>query len=360
MLRWAEVYLNRLKKNFNLLRKFTGRKKIIAVVKANAYGHGSVPVSLFLERETDVDMFAVATIDEGRELREGGVKKPILVMSNPLIEGIKEIKEFNLTPVVFDFESLEIAVKNGISFHLKVDTGMGRLGFLPYEWEKVFEKVDFSLLEGVMSHFADSDTDPEFTQYQYRMFMPFVKRVLSVKKVAVHIDNSGAVPASFDGFLTHSRIGLALYGSKPYPDFPVPIEQVMEVKSKVIDVKMLPPNWGVSYGRTYITKKRERTAVVAFGYADGFIRSLSNKWQVKINGDFAPVLGRICMDMTVVSVEKIDVRIGDEVVITDRELTFDKMAERAGTISYEIMCDISPRVKRIFIEGEDGKVLSCL
>ncbi|SNR60137.1 alanine racemase [Desulfurobacterium atlanticum] len=358
MLRWAEIYLNRLKNNYNSLKKFTGRKKIIAVVKANAYGHGSVPVSLFLERETDVDMFAVATIDEGKELREGGVKSPILVMSNPLIEGVDEVKELNLTPVVFDFESLEIAVKNGIGFHLKVDTGMGRLGFLPYQWESVLEKLDFSLLKGVMSHFADSDTDVEFTRYQYNMFIPLIKKVLSVKKVAVHIDNSGAVPLSLDGLLTHSRIGLALYGSKPYPDFPVPVEQVMEVKSKVIDVKTLPPDWGVSYGRTYITRKSEKIAVVAFGYADGFIRSLSNNWQVKINGCFAPVIGRICMDMTVVSVERIDTKVGDEVVITDRALTFDKMAEKAGTISYEIMCDISPRVKRIFFEREDGKILS--
>ncbi len=358
MLRWAEVYLNRLKNNYFVLKKIAGNKKVIAVVKANAYGHGSVPVSRFLEKFTDVSMFAVATFDEGRELREGGIKNPILVMSNPLLEGFDCVKEYNLTPVVFDFKSLNIAIKNRIPFHLKVDTGMGRLGFLPDEWHSLFDKVDFSLLSGVMSHFADSGGDPEFTRCQYRLFVPFARRILTVKKVPFHIDSSGAVPMVLDEILTHSRVGIALYGCKPFSGFSVPVEQVMEVKSKLISVKTLPAGWSVSYGRTYKTMKDEVVGVVAFGYADGFMRSLSNKWMVKIKGNFIPVRGRICMDMTVVSLDKVEAFVGDEVVISDRELTFDRMAERGGTIPYEIMCDISPRVKRVFIEGEDGKILS--
>ncbi|WP_457568156.1 alanine racemase [Desulfurobacterium sp.] len=351
MLRWAEVHLNRLKKNYENLKKFAGSKKIIAVVKANAYGHGSVAVASFLERNTDVSAFAVATLFEGMELREGGVKRPIIVMSNPLFENVKDFVEYRLTPVIFDFDSLRVALETGVPFHVKLDTGMGRLGFLPSDFQKLKQVFSSPLFKGIMSHFPVSDEDEDFTTQQFLFFMDFVKEALKVKNdIVVHVDNSAAIPYQFDSLLTHSRIGLALYGSRPFPDFPVDIEQVMEIKSRLIQVKTLPENWGISYGRTYVTSAEERVGVVAFGYADGLMRSLSGRWQVKINGRMCPVRGRICMDMTVVSLEGADARPGDEVVITDREITFDKMAREAGTISYEIMCDVSPRVKRVFLK----------
>ncbi|WP_456459918.1 alanine racemase [Desulfurobacterium sp.] len=351
MLRWAEVYLDRLKRNYESLKRFAGNKKIIAVVKANAYGHGSVAVASFLERKTDVSAFAVATVFEGIELREGGIKSPIIVMSNPLFESARNFLEYDLIPVVFDFESLGIAIEMGIPFHVKIDTGMGRLGFMPDDFQKLTEFFSSPLFKGIMSHFPVSDEDETFTRQQFSFFMRFVKEALKVNSgIAVHVDNSAAVPYHFDSLLTHSRIGLALYGSKPGPDFPIKLEQVMEIKSRLIQVKTLPEGWGISYGRIYVTSSKEKVGVVAFGYADGLMRSLSGKWYVKVNGEKCPVRGRICMDMTVVSLEGVDARPGDEVVITDRELTFDKMAEEAGTISYEIMCDISPRVKRVFLE----------
>ncbi|OMH41391.1 alanine racemase [Desulfurobacterium indicum] len=351
MLRWAEVYLDRLKRNYENLKRFTGHKRIIAVVKANAYGHGSVKVASFLERKTDVDAFAVATVFEGIELREGGVEKPIIVMSNPLFENARNFLEYRLTPVIFDFESLGIALETGIPFHIKLDTGMGRLGFLPGDFQRLTEIFKSPLFKGIMSHFPVSDEDKCFTKEQFSFFLRFIKEVLKVNRnVAVHIDNSAAVPYHFDSLLTHSRIGLALYGSKPSSNFPVKLEQVMEIKSRLIQVKTLPEGWGISYGRTYVTSSREKVGVVAFGYADGLMRSLSGNWSVKINGRKCSVRGRICMDMTIVSLEGVKASPGDEVIITDRELTFDKMAEKAGTISYEIMCDVSPRVKRIFIE----------
>jgi len=160
--------------------------------------------------------------------------------------------------------------------------------------------------------------------------------------------NSAAVPKKFDSFLTHCRVGLALYGSMPYKGYEVKLRQVMEVKAKVISVKELPPNFPVSYAKTYRTKGSEKVAVIAFGYADGLLRSLSSKGSVLIKGRRCPVRGRICMDMTVVSVEGVPVKKGDTAVVSGEGITFDELAELAGTIPYEVMCDISPRVKRIY------------
>ena len=351
MVRWAEIYLNRIRDNYSLIKSLMGKKRIIAVVKANAYGHGSVEVAEFLEKNTDVELFAVATFDEGRELRERGIKRKIIVMSTPIEMGVKEALDFKLTPVVFDFEGIKLVKELGIPFQVKVDTGMGRLGFLLSDQNRLIEELRFSKVEGVMSHFPSADEDEEFTRYQFKSFISFVKKLNKALKrqMCVHIDNSSAVRFKFNSLLTHSRIGIALYGSKPSKDFPVNLKQVMEVKSKVIQVKELPKGYGISYGRTYVTKKREKVAVVAFGYADGLMRSLSNKGYLLVNGEKCKIRGRVCMDMTVVSADGVPVSRGDVAVVSNEDLRFDEIADLAGTIPYEVMCGISPRVKRIFL-----------
>ncbi len=352
MLRWAEVHLDRLLHNYREIKKLTKKKKIFAVVKANAYGHGSVEVSKFLEKNSDVYGFAVATFEEGVELREAGIGREILVMASHLEEGYRESVNYTLTPVIFDFEDLKLVKELGIPFHVKVDTGMGRLGFLEDDWDRLILELDGSNVEGVMSHFSSADEDREFTQKQFEKFLSFARRLRQLKPdIKVHIDNSAAVPEKFDSILTHCRVGLALYGSKPYESYPADLRQVMEVKAKVISVKELPAGFPVSYSKTYRTSEREKIAVISFGYADGLLRTLSNRGEVFINGIRCPIRGRVCMDMTVVSVEKVDVKKGDTAIISGEELTFNEIAEKAGTISYEIMCDISPRVKRIYYEG---------
>ena len=352
MLRWAEVHLDRLLHNYSEIKKLSKKKKIFAVVKANAYGHGSVEVSKFLEKNSDVYGFAVATFEEGVELREAGIEREILVMASHLEEGYREAVDYNLIPVIFDFEDLKLVKELGIPFHIKVDTGMGRLGFLEDDWERLILELDGSNVEGVMSHFSSADEDKEFTQKQFEKFLFLARRIAQLKPdIKVHIDNSAAVPEKFDSILTHCRVGLALYGSKPYEGYSADLRQVMEVKAKVISVKELPADFPVSYSKTYRTSKREKVAVISFGYADGLLRTLSNRGEVLINGIRCPIRGRVCMDMTVVSVEKVDVKKGDTALISGEELTFNEIAEKAGTISYEIMCDISPRVKRIYYEG---------
>ncbi len=350
MLRWAEIHLSRLLKNYGEIKKLSGKKRVFAVVKANAYGHGSVEISKFLEKNTDVHGFAVATFEEGVELREGGITREILVMASNLKEGLEAVREFKLTPVVFDFEDLELAKHNRLSFHIKVDTGMGRLGFLPNEFGKLLTELRNSNVTGIMSHFSSADEDREFTERQFKLFKNFAARVKAEHpNVSIHIDNSAALPFRLDSLLTHCRVGLALYGVKPYPNFPANLEQVMEVKARVISVKELPPDFPVSYGRSYITEKKEKVAVIGFGYADGLTRSLSNKGAVVINGRRCPIRGRICMDMTVVSVEETDVRKGEIATIIGKDIPFEEIAAKAGTIPYEVMCDISQRVKRIYI-----------
>ena len=349
MLRWVEVYVDRLLSNYYKIKKLSLRKKIIAVVKADAYGHGSVKVSQTLQKFTDVSGFAVATYEEGRELREAGIEKPILVMASSLSEGKREAVELNLTPVVFDFEELKMAKELNVPFHVKVDTGMGRLGFLKEDWEKLLQELKDSKLSGVMTHFSSADEDEEFTKHQLRLFKEFVRKLRKdFPNVAVHADNSAALSLRLNSELTHCRVGLSLYGSKPHADFPLKLEQVMEVKAKVISVKELPSGFPVSYGRTYYTTHKEKVAVISFGYADGLPRSLSNRGVVVVGGKRLPIRGRVCMDMTVVSAEGADVRKGSVAVISGKELTFEELAELAGTIPYELMCEIGKRVVRLY------------
>ncbi len=350
MLRWAEIYLGRLLRNYLEIKKLAGTKGIYAVVKANAYGHGSVEVSRALQDNTDVSGFAVATYEEAEELRAAGISREILVMASPLEEGRESVVELKLTPVVYDEEELRLAKDMGIPFHVKVDTGMGRLGFLQSRWDWLLSELKDSKVSGVMTHFSSADEDPSFTLEQFRVFKAFVEKLTFLKpELKVHCDNSSALKFKFDSLLTHSRVGLALYGASS--DFPGSLKQVMEVKAKVISVKELPPGFPVSYSKTYRTSGRERVAVVAFGYADGLLRSLSNRGYVLIKGRKAPIRGRVCMDMTVVSVWE-GVKKGDVAVISSPDLPFTEIASLAGTIPYELMCDISRRVKRVYV-GED-------
>jgi len=348
MLRWAKVHLDRLLFNYETVKSLC-KKRIYAVVKANAYGHGSREVATFLERNTDVYGFAVATYEEGAELREAGVKRPILVMSSTLEEGRNYLKEYDLTPVVYDFGELSLVKELKVPFHLKVDTGMGRLGFLKDDWERLYSEVKDLPVEGVMTHFSSADEDKEFTLHQFNQFKPFV---LVLKKLfpnlQVHAENSAAVLIGLNDILTHCRVGLSLYGVPSSPNYPE-LRQVMEVKAKVLTVKELPENFPVSYSKTYRTKEKERVAVISFGYADGYPRELSNRGEVLIKGKKCPVRGRVCMDMTVVSVDGLSVSKEDVATLYGDGITFKSVSEKIGKIPYELMCSISPRVKRVYV-----------
>jgi len=349
MLRWAEVHLDRLLHNYREVERLAKGKKIFAVVKANAYGHGSLEVAKFLEKKSGVYGFAVATYREGAELIEAGVRRPILVMSSSIWEGREFLKEYPLIPVVYDFEELSLAKEVGVPFHVKIDTGMGRLGFLREEWEELLEELKGAKVSGVMTHFCCADEEEEITKKQLEEFKRFVKRLerLTPLPLIVHAENSAATALNLNGLLTHARVGLALYGAKPFPAYPANLKQVMEVKAKVLTVKELPKNHPVSYSATYRAAEGERIAVVAFGYADGYPRELSNRGIVLIEGKKCPIRGRVCMDMVVISAPQ-SVKKGSVATLFGKELTFEEVARECETIPYELMCRISQRVERVY------------
>ncbi len=321
--------------NVEEIYRFSG-KKIIAVVKSDAYGIGVKQVAPILRELDPVDSFAVACVEEGVFLRELGIRREIIILGGILPEELEAVKEYRLTPVVSDPEHLKVIGKEDIRFHVKYDTGMGRLGF-------VDEIVDDPRIAGVMSHLS-TPADREFSLRQIESFRRIAERY-SGKELKVHIESSAGIVYRVP-FATHVRIGLALYGEKPLRDYPLKLEPAVSVFARVLSVKEVPAGFPISYGRTYVTEKRTRIGVVAFGYADGLMKSLSNRGYLLFEGNKLPILGNITMDMTVVEVGDLGVKPGDWVSVVDRSRTFGDLAREAGTIPYELMCNISSRVKR--------------
>jgi alanine racemase len=314
--------------------RFSG-KRIIAVVKSDAYGMGVGCVVPVLEDLPEVEAFAVACPEEGVVLREMGVRKEILILGGVLPGDMEAVKAYNLTPVVSDTEHLKVIGDQDVSFHVKYDTGMGRLGFV----EDILEDRRIS---GVMSHLS-TPADREFSLLQIKRFESIVKRY--PQDLKFHMESSAGVIYRVP-FTTHVRVGLALYGEKPLRNYPLNLKPAVTLRARIISVKDLPPNHPVSYGRTYITRRRTRIGVVAFGYADGLMKTLSNIGTLIYKGREVPILGNITMDMTVVDLTGTDARVGDWVTVVGEGRTFGDLARRAGTIPYELMCNVSSRVRR--------------
>ncbi|WP_461829298.1 alanine racemase [Aquifex sp.] len=332
-----EINAKRIKENIKALSSFSG-KKIIAVVKADAYGVGSKYVAPILNEMKEVDSFAVACAREGAELRELGIKKEILVLGGVLEEEIGVIEDYGLTPVISDYEHLRTLGDKPINFHVKYDTGMGRLGFLG-------EIIKDERITGVMSHLS-SPADKEFSLKQIKEFENIVKNYPNVEKI--HLESSAGVIYRVP-YTTHIRVGLAIYGEKPLKDYPVEIKPALRLRAKLISVKEVPENYPISYSRTYITPKRTKIGVVAFGYADGLMKSLSNKGYLLYKGKPLRILGNVTMDMTVVELGDVEAKVGDFVDIVNEERSFTDLAKDAKTIPYELMCDLSRRIERVVI-----------
>jgi len=343
---WAEISRERLISNVKTIHNHIN-KDIFAVVKADAYGHGASKISEILQEIPCVKYLCVATAEEGKELREKGIKKDILILGGILKDEVKCFKKYNLVPVVSDFEQLKIVNENKISkIHIKVDTGMHRLGFLHINHLKV---------EGLMSHFPSADTDPELTKSQIKKFEKIMKKFRSygVEPVYVHLQNSAGL--MYDcSYCNAVRIGISIYGEKPSDSFDIPVKTVMSVRSKIITVKKLKKGQTVSYGGRFKAERDMKIGVVAFGYADGLPRELSNRGYFLINDKKVPILGTVTMDMTIVDLTHInDVKPMDVVTIVGKdnknEIYFDDIAKMCNTIPYEIMCRISKRVKRVVV-----------
>lgn len=352
---WAEISRERLISNLENIHQYI-KKDILAVVKADAYGHGAEKISKIIQNIPYVKYLCVATAEEGKNLREKGIEKDILVLGGILPNEIECFMKYNLVPVISDFNQLNLIRKFRINkIHLKFDTGMHRLGFYEKDIPELIEKTKNAKIEGIMSHFPSADCDRKFTQKQIKKFEQILKIINSygINPIYIHLQNSAGLMYKCD-YCNAVRIGISIYGEKASENFNIPVKTVMSVKSKVISVKKVKKGENISYGRTFTSKKDMKIAIVAFGYADGLPRALSNRGYFLINGKKAPIVGNVTMDMTMVDITEIeDVKPGTVVTIVGKdngnEIYFRDIAKMCGTIPYEIMCRISKRVKRVII-----------
>ena len=364
---WAEIDLAALEYNLDQIAAgLQEESDIIAVVKANAYGHGAIKVAQTVQEHPRVKMLAVATIEEGIELRKAEIELPILVLGTILESRIPEIIKYDLIPVVYTLDTAQKvaqeAKKRGaeIKVHLGLDTGMGRIGILvnnqPVEKIKTISDLEQLTINGIFTHFAAADEDLEYTKEQLAKFNHLLS---DLQKVGIeiplkHVANSAAIidlPASHFDLV---RLGISLYGLPPAPKLApqIDLKSVLSWKAHVVHVKRVSAGTNISYGCTYTTPKETKVATLAVGYYDGYDRSLSNQAEVLIRGRRAPVIGRVCMDQIMVDVTGIEVHKGDIATLLgkdgDEKISAQELADKIGTINYEVVSRIGPRVERIF------------
>ena len=364
---WAEINLDAVANNVRTAKaSLKPGTKLCAVVKADAYGHGAVRVAQEAARN-GADFFAVALLQEGVALRDAGIDLPILVLGAMLPNVADLVVRYDISHAVFDEERLfalnEAALRQHkkAKIHLKIDTGMHRIGVHVKDAGR-FAKLAASLpgieLEGVFSHFATADADDkDYAAYQFARFQEALKLIEAegVKIPIRHICNSAALTELEEYQLDMVRQGITLYGLHPahmiscYKNF----EPVMTVKTLVSYVKHLPAGSSIGYGRSFTTKRPSVIATIPIGYADGVSRQLSNKGYMLVNGEKAPIVGKVCMDQLMLDVTDIpEVKVGDEVIVFGgHELPMELVAEWANTICYELVCAVSPRVPREYVRG---------
>lgn len=370
----AEINLDALRYNLNQLRGLTGGKaEILAVVKANAYGHGAPEIARELE-SAGARIFGVATTEEGIELRLSGTTSPILVLGGTYPQEMGRILANRLTPVIYDleiaraFQARAAKEKRRLSVHLKIDTGMNRLGIPWRQWTsalKVLEGLKNLKVEGLLSHFSvaegEGPDDRAFTDKQLARFTKCLDlaRQRGIKAGLVHLANSAAATLRQPAGFNLVRPGLMLYGYHPSPNLGrlISLKPVLRWKTAILSLKPVPAGDMISYGRTYQCRRETLIAVLPVGYADGYNRRLSNRGEVIIRGKRAKVRGIVCMDLTMVDVSKIaGVQVGDEVVLLGRqgseEITAVEMAGWIESIPYEVLCSIGKRVPRVYHRSE--------
>lgn len=367
---WAEIDLGALEHNYRALRGMLEPGcRFLGVVKANAYGHGAVPVARTLVK-LGAEYLAVASLDEARELRQAGIGGPILILGWTPGEHAGELLELGLTQTVCDLATARAysaaAQKAGrsLTVHVKVDTGMGRLGFVGKDREKEIlslQNLPGLILEGIFTHFSDADGDEDYTMAQFSTFLELLEQ-LKAGGLTFPIRHCAASAAVLHYPCTHLdmvRPGIALYGH--YPDEASVgldgrgLRPVMTLKTRVAAVRTLPAGAAISYGRTRILTRESRIAVLPLGYGDGFPRALSNRARVGFTGGEAPLVGRVCMDLCMADVTGLpDVKPGTEVTLFGPRLPVEEKAEAAGTISYELLTAVAPRVPRVYRNPPEG------
>lgn len=360
---WLEIDASAIANNTRMLKQLVGAGvTLMAVVKADGYGHGAV-LAAQTALANGADYIGVANIQEALDLRTAGVGAPLFVMGYTPFDAVRLAVQNSLTLALYDpqqaaaFDRAARDAGQKLRVHVKVDTGFGRLGLRPEETLQLFRQLrgmPFIEVEGIYTHFSSADSDPEHTAKQANELRQVVRplRAAGYEFRYVHAANSAGTLASPDNHFNMVRPGLALYGLTPSPDVTLPLgfQPAMTWKTVVAQVRTLPAGHPIGYGNTYVTRQPERIAVLPIGYADGFRRG-PDFGEVLIHGQRAPILGRVSMEKTVVGVDHISgVGIGDEVVILGKQdgaaITAEDIAERVGTINYEIVTNALPRVPR--------------
>ncbi len=368
---YLETNLDRLEQNIkNIKKQYQTPVKVMCVLKANAYGHGISEIAKFLDHSQEADMFAVANAYEAMELREAGIRKHILVLSGVSQESLEHLIPESVRLTVSDMKEAkriqETADRlNRTAFvHIKIDTGMHRIGFIPdvdfvQNQLKTIASMDHVKMEGIMSHFANSDEpDSAYQKKQYDLFIHILNQCkdCGIHYDITHISNSAASLTSPSYQTDMIRLGIAMYGYNPFgkglPNT-LNIKPCASMYARINHIKTLPKGSYISYGLKYKTSEESVIATVSAGYADGFPRFLTNNYEVKIKDRYAPVCGTVCMDQFMIDITGIDnVKVGDYVMLfgddPSGKCTVDTIAEKGNTIIYEILCNINDRVKRIY------------
>lgn len=367
---WIDINLDKLRGNIDKLKGVVAQdSKIMGVIKADGYGHGAVEVASIL-REEGIGRFAVAISEEGIELRESGFTEPILIFGNTPEEDYDKIAKYTLTPTIYslpDARKLDRAARHGgikIPVHIKIDTGMGRLGFVPDAEAlcdiEAISKLENIHIEGIFSHMSSADKeDNEKSLRQYKQFIGFLDTLAS-RGVSIpirHIANSAVMLKFPQMHLDLVRAGICMYGIYPSAQMAnapaINLQQMMEVKARLVHVKKVPCSTEIGYGGTFKTDRESVIGTVPLGYADGISAAMSNKAEFLAGGRRRRVVGRICMDQLMIDLtEGPQVRAGDEVVIMGRQgnemITADEIAGHAGTISYEVVTRMGKRLSRVY------------
>lgn len=375
---WAEISFDNLDNNYSALRaKVPGTCRFLGVVKADAYGHGAVPVGRRLV-ELGADFLAVSNIEEAEQLRHGGIRGPILILGYTPVRHAEDLSKMGLRQEV---HSLEYAValneelrglRRRLRVHLKLDTGMSRLGFFAYDHAETLDQLkkvaqmENLIIEGVFTHFPVADSidgaDANFTHTQFERFTSMLSALagMGVQPEIRHCCNSGASILYPEYALDMIRPGIATYGCLPSADLRgmIDLKPVMSLRSTIFQIRDFEPNITVSYGRTYTTRDPERIAVVGIGYADGLSRSFSGNISFLLNGKRVPQVGRICMDMCMIDITRApEAKVGDVVTVFGADgddcIEVESLSNRLNTIPYEILCGINKRIPRIYMDGEN-------
>ena len=372
---WAEIDLDILANNMRNIKKLSGDKEVMAVVKADAYGHGALDVAPCL-LENGASKLAVAMLTEAIELRNNNITAPIMILGYTPIYLGEELIKYNIEQTIYDLNyakelsNLAIKLNKKAKIHIALDTGMGRIGFLPTDesFNAICEICNLPGLDviGIFTHFSSSDEkNKEYTQYQFNQIYNFIER-LEVNEINIplkHASNSAAIIDLPNTYLDAVRAGIILYGYYPSDEVKkdnLSIKPALTLKAKIAHVKELDSGMYISYNRTFKTSRKSKIATIPIGYADGYIRTLKHEAKVIVNGQLAPIVGNICMDQFMIDVTDIDnVKSGDEVILLgeSNEVKFnaDDLAKCMNSINYEVLCLLKNRVPRAYIKN--GKII---